>query len=101
MVFNKKRNGWEMPGGSIEPGETPEEAAVREFKEESGLELFLEGIQTIDNCYVCVGRTGERVQEGEMIYDFFKELPSNLSFSAEEYAPVLEWGKRILGIEKI
>ena len=32
-----RKNRWCFPGGHIETGETPEEAAVREVKEESGV----------------------------------------------------------------
>ncbi|GCD92093.1 tRNA (adenosine(37)-N6)-threonylcarbamoyltransferase complex ATPase subunit type 1 TsaE [Nocardioides sp. LS1] len=37
MVHNAWRREWELPGGEIEAGETPREAAVREFREESGM----------------------------------------------------------------
>ncbi len=43
---------WEVPGGKVDKGETPDQAVIREFKEETGLEasikLFL-GSTRFDN----------------------------------------------------
>jgi len=36
MIKNKKR-GWELPGGRLVQGESPEEGALRELYEETGL----------------------------------------------------------------
>lgn len=38
LVFNRWRGHWELPGGVIDPGETPRACAARELFEETGQE---------------------------------------------------------------
>ena len=46
LLHHRKLNKWVPPGGKIDPHETPDEAAVRECFEETGLEIELIGETT-------------------------------------------------------
>ena len=49
LLWHKKMGRWMPPGGHLEPGEAPWEGAVREVREETGLEIHLgpcAGIET-------------------------------------------------------
>jgi 8-oxo-dGTP diphosphatase len=44
LVRHADAGQWVAPGGSMEPGERPEQTALREMREETGLEVELVGI---------------------------------------------------------
>ena len=48
-VNESRKRGWWVPGGGVDRGETFNEAAVRETKEEGGIDIDLKGILRVEH----------------------------------------------------
>ena len=97
MVWHPRRNGWEMPGGHVEEGETSAEAAARESIEESGYTIEVVETRDIGYCDVCAAMILDKVSDSsEMRSELFSEIPDQLSFDREEYEDTIPWARSVL-----
>lgn len=101
--YGEFKDGWEFPGGKIDAGETPEEALVREIKEELDTEVEVkELLETVEydypkfhlsmDCFIC------KIKAGELV---LKEHEAS-KWLTKETLDSVEWLPADLGlIEKI
>ena len=71
LIKHKKFNKWVQPGGHIEENETPEEAALREVYEETGIKIRLLGdhFPRENDCIKPLGIQKNRSSLGEIHID--------------------------------
>jgi 8-oxo-dGTP diphosphatase len=83
---------WQFPAGEVEPGETPEDAAVREAAEETGLTVG------------AAKRLGERVHPATgrtMVYVACEVLSGTARVGDEEELAEVAWSDRATLVERV
>ena len=68
---NRDAGAWMIPKGKVEPGETPAEAALREFEEETGTRLTADPLPAWPSVRQAGGKMGRglRASEGDLDAD--------------------------------
>ncbi|MDQ0215959.1 8-oxo-dGTP diphosphatase [Oikeobacillus pervagus] len=88
LLLQKPRRGWWVaPGGKMEPGESIRDAAIREFREETGIYLRNPNVKGI---FTFIMKDGDEILNEWMMFTFFAEESDGVSVKRSEEG-VLKW----------
>ena len=94
LLVSPRRKGYDLPGGGVEFGETPEAAVIRETKEETGIVVANPRLVAADTVFFTFDASEEKYQclmlyylcdfaDGELSADGFDEWELQHSFMPE------------------
>lgn len=76
-------NKWGIPGGKVDKGETPLQAAIREVKEETGFDISKQPIEKLETVYI------EYNEKDHFVYHMFRtnlqEDPGSVKINFKEH----------------
>ncbi len=90
LLYNRYRKLWELPGGMIEPGESPRQCAVRECLEESGQTLA--DVRFVGLCELLFAKNARRERD-EIAYAalYSAALPAPAPFAPNHEQAAMRW----------
>jgi 8-oxo-dGTP diphosphatase len=96
LLLSKQVGGYDLPGGGVDLGESPEEAVIREIKEETGLTATNSKILEVRVSYFKLPRSYDEFVEAIMFYYKCDYVSGNFSVEGfdeyeKEYAETPEW----------
>lgn len=105
IVFNNEKKYWTPPGGAIEPGETYEQAVIREVQEETNMKVLhqeLIGFQDIYEPNRTIRQTRSFCiveQYGDFVSDPDEDITEIKLIDPKDYKQYFDWlkiGDRIM-----